>query len=165
MSLRYGRLLESPRLLRGLLFAACLGLIFAGSFYPESMAPSSPSTAVVYLMNFAHVLLYGALAVSLALALGVALPNLRATLLLVLAVGFVGWLDEWHQGTVAYRDASLWDLGSDLLGALLALLVAGWSNRPGGLRARMLPLALLAFVALSWNLLPTLGPAWPPPTP
>lgn len=165
MSLRYGAALRWSAPLRAALLLFSLGLIAAGSLLPASMTPSTPALGVVYALNLAHVLLYGALAVTLALAVRAPLPQPRALLLLLLAVGLVGWLDEWHQGTRPYRDSSLWDLGSDLLGGLLALLVAAWSDRPGGLRARKLPLALLAAAALTWNLLPTLGPDLRPLTP
>jgi len=103
--------------------------------------------------------------VAAALAFSVRLPNLRASVLIVAGIGLVGWLDEWHQTTLPFRDASTWDLFSDMMGAVFALMVAGWSCRPGGLRAHLLPLFLLFTISMVWNIVPTLAPEFPPPTP
>ncbi len=118
-----------------------------------------------FVMNLGHPLLYGCLAVAAALAFSVRLPNLRASALIVLGIGIVGWLDEWHQTTLPFRDASTWDLFSDMIGAVFALMVAGWSSQPGGLRGRILPLFLLFTLSMIWNIVPTLAPEFPPPTP
>lgn len=118
-----------------------------------------------FVMNLGHPLLYGCLAVAAALAFSVRLPNLRASALIVAGILLVGWLDEWHQTTQPFRDASTWDLFSDMMGAVFALMVAGWSSRPGGLRAHALPLFLLFTISMIWNIVPTLAPEFPPPTP
>ena len=166
VALDYSRWLAAPRALRVLLLGIALALVGVETLLPGHDGPALDPNLQVYVSNLGHFVLYGLLAVGAALAFRVRLPGRPlALLLIVLAAGLVGWLDEWHQSTQPGRDASLWDLGSDLLGAGLALTAATWSTAAGGLRARLLPLAGLVAVALAWTLLPTFGPPLAPPTP
>ena len=136
----------------------------------ESLYEGSDGAEGLYIrrtfaMNLGHFLLFGMVAVAAALAFDLRLPNVRASALIVLGIGVLGWLDEWHQTTQPFRDASVWDIVSDVLGAIFALMIAGWSCRPGGLRAAALPILLLFVVTMTWNIVPTFAPNIPPPTP
>lgn len=165
MRLVYSDGLDWPRWLRvGGLILGLLAVVVE-TLYEGNDAAEGLYFQRTYLMNLGHPLLYGGLAVAAALAFSVRLPNLRASALIVLGIALVGWLDEWHQATLPFRDSSTWDLFSDMMGAVFALMVAGWSSQPGGLRAHILPLFLLFVLSMTWNLVPTLAPEFPPPTP
>ena len=162
----FARWLAAPAALRWAGLAVACALVGAATLYPGTTEEGPASQPIVFLMNLGHFALYGLLALATAGAFGVD-PGVRplAAAAVVAFVGVVGWLDEWHQSLQPERDASIWDLGSDLLGATFALTAAVWSARSGGLRRRLLPLAGLAGVAAAWTLLATLGPHVRPPLP
>ena len=70
----------------------------------------------------AHFVYYAAMALLLVHGVG-----LRLVLLPLLLVPLVGALDEWHQLSIAGRDASVWDWVADILGAVVA--VGGYWRR------------------------------------
>lgn len=59
------------------------------------------------------------------------------------AIGTVyGIVDEWHQSHVPGRACSAWDMGSDVLGACLAVAVLLWAERRLSLRWALTAFAL-----------------------
>ena len=64
----------------------------------------------------AHVSYYGALAA----LFWIADAGRRPWLVALVTIG-VGAADEWHQLDLPFREASLWDLAADAVGAALAL--------------------------------------------
>lgn len=64
----------------------------------------------------AHFVYYAMMALLLVHGVG-----LRLALLPLLLVPLVGALDEWHQLSIAGRDASVWDWVADVLGAVVAV--------------------------------------------
>ncbi len=113
-----------------------------------------------YLFNLGHVPLYGLLAFQVLLLQGPHAPrrvfNWALVLLLILAIGLA---DELHQGFMAGRTSSLADIGSDLLGALIALNLARWAATPGASRGEGIHLILLcAFAMFAWGFVPVFAP-------
>jgi VanZ family protein len=162
----FARWLSASSPLRWAGFAIACASVIAASSYPGSSGGGSASAILAFLMGLGHFPLYGLLALATAGALRIepgARP--RAAAAVVVFVGVVGWLDEWHQSLQPLRDASLWDIGADLLGAAMALTAAAWSSHGLGLRVRLLPLSGLACVAFGWTLLSTFGPILRPPLP
>lgn len=162
----FARWLSAPLWLRWVGLAAACALVIAATLYPGDDGEGSASAIVAFVLNLGHFALYGLLALATAGALGIE-PGSRplAAAAVTAFVGVVGWLDEWHQSLQPLRDASLWDIGADLLGAVIALTAAAWSSRGLGLRVRLLPLAGLLCVAVGWTLLTTYGPTLRPPLP
>jgi hypothetical protein len=74
--------------------------------------------------NFLHVPVYGGLAALWLWALGpwIAKPGYRYLCALVLTMGY-GWLDEWHQTFVPGRYGSLTDVGFNLMGAVIGMVI------------------------------------------
>lgn len=156
----YPRLLALPRALRVAALAGMAAVIVWESQRPGS-ASAGDSALRSFAMNWGHQLLYGLLAVTGALAVGLRLPAPRAVAGLCLAVAAAGLLDEANQAGQPFRDSSLWDLVSDTLGAAFALLIAGRTARREG--PVLPPALLLALVAASaaWNCVPTFAPNLP----
>jgi len=99
------------------------GLIFYLSHLPSS---AFPSLEIPHLDKFAHVFVFGVLALLLLRNFKASfpqksLPYLR--LLTVAAALIYALTDEWHQGGVAGRVPSLSDLAADGLGVFLFLFV------------------------------------------
>lgn len=105
----------------------------------EQEAPVETGTFLwSWIGNTAHAVLYGLLALWLALALprrpgptprGWADLTPRRVTGLILVVGALGALDEWHQSWVAGRTTSLGDVATDLVGAAVVLWVAVGAGR------------------------------------
>lgn len=162
----YPRLLARPLVLRMAACAACLALIAILSTLRVGGGSSMPDLAS-FAMNWGHQFLYGALAVSMALAGGLRLvrgEGARLAGVLVLT-GIVGYVDEVHQGLGGVRDASLWDLGSDLLGAVLALTCASWTARARGRVFEPGPVLFCLGLSLAWNCVPAFLPSPNLPSP
>lgn len=116
-----------------------------------------------FVLNWAHQPLYGVVAVLLAALLSLRLPGasrrqVALVLLLTLALGVA---DEINQARVPYRDSSLLDLGSDALGAILALLAAGWTQRRDGPLLEAGPVIFCLGLSLAYNCLPAFLPNVP----
>ncbi len=157
----YPRLLALPR---GMRVLACLA-VFAVIAFASSLSGGSnggaPDTRA-FVLNWGHQWIFGALAVSLALAAGVRLPArpiLGFGLLLLVAT--VGIADEIHQASNPARDSSVWDLVSDILGAGIALAIAGWTARHDPPTLRMGPLLFCAGLSAAWNCVPAFAPNLP----
>jgi len=132
-----GLLLAIPRrwgFVPALLWA---GLIFFGSSRP--VPPIGVGGAVgAVAANFAHALEYGVFAVCLALSAPrragwVELPP-RAVSAILLLVLFYASSDEWHQSFTPHRDASVFDVITDVAGAsatLACIAAVGARDRAG----------------------------------
>lgn len=158
----YPRLLALPAWQRRGLAASLLGAVAVASSLPAGGGGAMP-TGVSFLLNWGHQFLYAALAVGLAAGLGTDLGRARPAALagLVLMCAAVGLLDEIHQGGLARRESSAWDLGSDLLGAALGLACARWTLRAAG---PVFPPGATLFclgLSLSWNCAPAFLPNFP----
>lgn len=112
-----------------------------------------------YVSNLAHQPLYAAVGLSFLLALGKP-ARWRHWPVLSLFVLAVGLADEWHQSTVPFRDASYWDLLSDLLGITIGLILAIASDRDPPLRTRLGLVFFLISIGLAWNCIPSFAPPW-----
>lgn len=160
----YPRWLARPAWQRAALCALALGAIAFVSFLPVGGSSSLPD-ATSFLLNWGHQFLYGALAVALAAAAGLDLgrPRWAARAGVVALVALAGILDELHQGATASRQSSLWDLGSDILGAILALTAAGWTARRAGPVLEAGPVLFCLGLSLAWNCVPAFlpGPSLP----
>jgi VanZ family protein len=120
-----------------------------------------------FVLNWAHQPLYGAVAVLIAALLRVRLPSARwGPFALVVALTLaVGVADEVNQLRIPQRDSSMWDLGSDTLGAILALTVAGWTSRREGPLFAAGPALFCLGLSLAYNCLPAFLPNVPLPLP
>lgn len=118
-----------------------------------------------FVLNWMHQPLYGAVAVLIAALLRVRLPSARwGSFALVVALTLlVGLADEVNQLRVPQRDSSVWDLGSDALGAILALTVAGWTGRREGPLFPAGPVLFCLGLSLAYNCLPAFLPNVPLP--
>jgi len=113
-------------------------------------APQGSSPVFGFVSNLAHAPLFGLLALWWLVALPrraepfpwVVVTRGRAWLVFALVVGW-GALDEWHQSSVAGRDASLADLVTDAVGAASVLAVVVHAGRPDA-TARGVALRLVA---------------------
>ena len=85
-----------------------------------------PGVLGSFVGNAAHAPIYGLLALLLARASGSPVAGLACTVL-------YGISDEWHQSFVPGRSSSVFDLGTDTVGAIAAL----WSIAPVGERAAL----------------------------
>lgn len=112
-----------------------------------------------YVSNLAHQPLYAGVGLSLLLALGKPARWRYLPMLLLFVLG-IGLADEWHQSTVPFRDASYWDLGSDLLGISIGLALAIASDGTPPLRSRLGLIALVVAIGLAWNCMPSFAPPW-----
>ena len=125
-------LLRVPRRLGILPPLAWAGLIFLGSAQPS---PSIGATGIAgpVVENFAHAVEYGILAALLVLLA----PRREGWV--ALDRGTVGWIlavvlvyaasDEWHQSFVPHRDASVYDVITDVVGAASTLACIGALGR------------------------------------
>jgi hypothetical protein len=143
--------------------ALFVALAWAGGIWwlsSTSMPPGDPSFTWSAIANLAHAPLFGLLA----LWLIAALPRraslgrrpwpaleLGPALLVLLAVGAYGCVDEWHQSWTEGRDASFADIVTDLVGAAGVLLVARYVAQHAanevGLRLRLLAAAATCVAA------------------
>ncbi len=156
----YPRLLALPRPLRLVVGGAAVALVVLASMVPGVSGEEGVLDWRVYVQNGLHLVLYGVVAVALALAFGLDAARAGRRLLLPLAGALaLAVLDEWLQGANPARSSSVWDLGTDLFGAAFALRLAAWSSRdapfPWG--------TALLFVGLAaaWTLVPSFAPEWP----
>lgn len=154
-------LLFLPRAAGGFLVAAWMSGIAWLSSIPSKDLPAPPWASFV--SNLAHAFLYGFLALWAALCLprDAGWPRFRARavapiLALVLAYAL---FDEWHQSRTPGRDPSLYDLITDVIGALSTLAVASYVGRRGaGERGLWLRLSAGAASCAFAALLATYGP-------
>jgi VanZ family protein len=105
-----------------------LSLAYLGALFYMSSLPGSPTVSNTLwwrlAWNASHILLFACLALGLILAFRRWPARQRAVL--VLAVGSAYALfDEWHQSWVLGRTMSLNDIGLDLTGILLVVILAG----------------------------------------
>lgn len=159
----YRRLTAWPAPLRLAFGLAAGGLVAAASSAGGPGGAASFSRA--YALNLAHVPLYALFALGVLLQFPRLAP--RQPLLWALVLGATlgaGFLDEWHQQRNPQRSASCVDLGSDLLGGVVALAAARWaSDHPTDRAAgRQLAACLGALVAL-WGFVPAIAGDLPLP--
>ncbi len=96
-------------------------------FSGQSDLPSHPSPLLdAVLKKGAHFTEYGVLSWLLYRAWSTQLGKRGPSVALIALAWAVGYAlsDEWHQGFVANRHPSLWDLAVDAVGALAALALA-----------------------------------------
>ena len=84
----------------------------------------APGLLTVLVLNASHVVLFGVLALLVHLALDPAEP--RRWLCAWLVAAAYGVVDELHQRFVPGRDSSVWDVLTDVAGALLFASLATW---------------------------------------
>jgi len=144
------------------LLCGWMGLIWALSSRPPSgLEQGSPTGA--WLTNLAHGPEYAALALWLALALRRAgsdvAPARRTAFWIVVFCLAHGIVDELHQSTVPGRDASLFDVVTDLCGALSAVAVLRSANdRRRFARSILLGLAACSAAAALATFVPRMAP-------
>lgn len=161
--MNYATLLAWPRGLRVGLWLGGLVLIFVLGSMPGHYRPASAGGGWAYFSNYLHQPLYAI--VGLGFLVVLRRPNqgwfdwLAAA---AYALG-IGILDEIHQAHVEGRSSSLWDLGSDALGAF-GIAYLAFLTTQGGRWRREIPILffLLAF-SLAWNCIPSFAPEQPLP--
>lgn len=164
LPLRFGHYLRWPLLARWSLFASLLLVVALLGGMAGSADHAGIANLRGYLTNLAHQPLYAGVGLSFLLAWG--RPACwRVLPVLLLVVFLVGLGDEWHQSTVPFRDASWWDLLSDLLGGVFGLALAVASERDGPLLQHAGLLAFIVAFGLAWNCVPSFAPAFPIPFP
>lgn len=131
-------LLLQPRVLAWLPPLAWAAMIFALSSFQPTLDGFDLLSLGGFTQNLAHPAVFGILALLLApVAARVPGPGGRpwaradgpAVLWVVVAVTLYGFSDELHQSTVEGRDASLFDVLSDAVGALATMLVIRYLGR------------------------------------
>lgn len=146
------RLQRLPRSLWSVAALLWMGLIWGLSSLHG--VQRTGGVALAYPFNLGHALLFGLLAACWALSLpraqGWPRISRAAALGVLLAVLGFGILDEWHQAHIPGREASLFDLVTNLTGAACVLWIAAFvprgEARDGALRLR-LALCVLACAA------------------
>lgn len=144
----YARL---PRLLRGLLPVAWAGGIWWAS--SQSRLVTAEGTGWTLMANGAHFVIFGALAGLVFLA-GDGADRRRTWLAVSLTIAYA-IVDELHQSQVPGRDASVWDVGSDAVGALWVTAGLLWLRGAG--RGSRLALWFLLPIGLAFVTLATFG--------
>ena len=110
------------RLVRSLPALAWMTLIFVMSSREHFPAP--PGFSIAMLSVVAHLFLYGVLATLLLVAFERDSSATRtARLAAIVGAVLYGISDEFHQSFVPGRDASLFDVGVDTIGAILAVTI------------------------------------------
>lgn len=111
---------------------AWMALIFAMSSAEQFPQPLGLSTFLLSIA--AHLILYGVLALLLLVAFAQSLRPSRSSMLAAVAIASVyGISDEFHQSFVPGRDASVFDLLVNTVGATIAVVV--WSFRRSAIAA------------------------------
>jgi VanZ family protein len=101
-------------------------LIFYASAHPKSALPNYGAYDWD-VKKLAHVLIYGALAITYLHALAPRQrPTWRQAVAAIVLAGLYGATDEFHQSFVAGRGAGPVDVGIDTFGATLGVLLAVW---------------------------------------
>jgi len=109
-----------------------MALIFAMSSTEQFPQPLGLSTFLLSIA--AHLILYGVLALLLLVAFAQSLRPSRSSMLAAVAIASVyGISDEFHQSFVPGRDASVFDLLVNTVGATIAVVV--WSFRRSAIAA------------------------------
>jgi VanZ family protein len=102
-----------------------------GLYYLSTQSNLAPPTLFGFQDKLTHAGAYGLLALLLTLAL--TSPGSRAGWAAVLSATLIatvyGISDEWHQSMVPGRDASLYDLTADAIGAFLGSALARFACR------------------------------------
>lgn len=161
--LSYHSWLAQRRIWRVLFLVIMVAMVVYEGGRPGSAVAGKEDWVISYCSNLAHQPLFGLVALSFLLALGQKCRTSKAYLLGVTFALLIGIYDELHQASIPYRYSSIWDVGSDVLGATFAILVAGWSDLRGGVFAHLLPMAGLLVLSLAWNLLPSFAYQYPLP--
>ena len=100
----------------------CAVVLWAGVIFTLSSIPSLQSPFV--LRKLAHMGVYAVLTVLLFLALRKHTKNTpQALWLAALLAAIYAWSDEWHQTFVTGRHGSFRDVGIDMLGIVVSLVV------------------------------------------
>ena len=111
---------------------AWMALIFAMPSTEQFPQPLGLSTFLLSIA--AHLILYGVLALLLLVAFAQSLRPSRSSMLAAVAIASVyGISDEFHQSFVPGRDASVFDLLVNTVGATIAVVV--WSFRRSAIAA------------------------------
>jgi VanZ family protein len=159
------RLLRAPAPLIALLAAAWAALIWWLSSH-RVPTPARETFLGELISNLAHAPLFGLLGLWVAALVlrrelrdGVDWPDVgRVSALVVLAlIGGWGALDEWHQSRVPGRDASPFDVLTDLVGAGMVLWVTAELGAGGADRALWRRLGLATLACLVSAILATLA--------
>ncbi len=161
--LSYNSWLAQHRAWRVLFLITTVSVVVYEGGRPGHAVAGEENMLLSYISNLAHQPLFGLVALSFLLALGQRARTPKTFALGITFALLVGVYDEIHQASIPYRYSSIWDVGSDVVGATFAILVAGWSDLRGGLLAHLLPMAGLLMLSLLWNLLPTFAYQYPLP--
>ncbi len=130
-----------PAAWRWVLACGWAGFLWWLSSHPT--AGGSPGILIVIAFNAGHVFLFGTLAALVHLAGSAREPGAIARALC--AAASWGLIDEWHQSYVPGRQSSLWDVGTDVAGALLFASIVAVLRGEGVRWPRItIPLALIA---------------------
>ena len=130
--LRVGRALQSlPRSRAWLPVVGWMALIWALSSMPSDDEPGLHISPV--LGNLAHAPIFGLLALWLALLIprGTGWPRVdahAAARVMLVVLAYAG-IDEWHQSWIPGRDPSVFDVGTDLVGAACTLWIIAYVDR------------------------------------
>ena len=117
------------KIINWLTVLAWLGVIYYFSNQPDLASPLEPIWDIV-LRKIAHAAEYFVLTYLLNRAIlgqGVARPS-AAVVSVLLSIAYA-LTDEWHQGFIRGRVASLWDIGVDSSGTLLMWLLLHYEHR------------------------------------
>jgi VanZ family protein len=127
------------RATRALAALAWAGVIFAASSRPN-LRISDDDLLDLVLRKGAHMFVFGVLAVLVARALRIDGPRVAASLVLawLLTLAYAA-SDEWHQTFVAGRVGHASDVGIDMLGATIGLLILRRHWRAAADPARITP--------------------------
>ena len=108
-----------------------MALIFWLSDQSRVVPPLNPTLSLA-ISSLGHVVVYAVLYILSHNALGKSL-NLKSHLVNLLSLSIVilyGISDEYHQSFVPGRTASIFDVGLDLVGGLIGLIVTKKVNKP-----------------------------------
>ncbi len=112
----------------GRVIPAALWMLFIFVMSSQERFPTTPGVSVFFMSIVAHLVLYGLLGLFLLLAIhDTGRPSTRSVTFAILGAAMYGVSDEFHQSFVQGRNASLFDLVVNSIGATLA--VTGWSYR------------------------------------
>jgi VanZ family protein len=161
--MNYHQLLTWPRPLRWGLGLSGIVLIYLLGSIPGDYRPAAAGGGWAYFSNYLHQPLYAFVGLGFLVALRRRNEGWQDWLL---AAGYafgLGILDEIHQANVEGRSSSLWDLGSDALGAFGIAYLAFLTTQGDRWRSELPILFLLLALSLAWNCIPAFAPEQPLP--